>query len=105
MLMFKSLYSKLAIVLLGLFCLLGVSIIVITQFTSDIYQQEVIQKLNLNLANQIAVQKNLMRDQKINEQGLKEIFNMLMVVNPGIELYLLNPDGDIMAFSAPPVKG
>ncbi len=102
--MFKSLYSKLAIVLLGLFCLLGISIFMITQFTSDIYQQEVIQKLNLNLANQIAIQKDLMRDQRINEQGLKEIFTMLMAVNPGIEVYLLNPAGDILAYSAPPGK-
>lgn len=102
--MIKSLYSKLAFALLGLFCLLGVSIIMITQFTSDMYQQEVIQKLNLNLAKQIAVQKDLMKDHRINEQGLKEIFNMLMVVNPGIEVYLLNPVGEIMAYSAPPGK-
>ncbi|MBT8370534.1 MAG: HAMP domain-containing histidine kinase [Deltaproteobacteria bacterium] len=102
--MIKSLYSKLAFALLGLFCLLGVSIIMITQFTSDMYQQEIIQKLNLNLAKQIAVQKDLMKDHRINEQGLKEIFNMLMVVNPGIEVYLLNPVGEIMAYSAPPGK-
>jgi two-component system OmpR family sensor kinase len=29
---------------------------------------------------------------------------MLMVVNPGIEVYLLDPRGNIMAFSAPPGK-
>ncbi len=102
--MFKSLYSKLAMALLGLFCLLGISIVTLTQFTSDMYQQEVIQKLNKNLAKQIVAQKILMKDHQINEKGLKEIFEMLMVVNPGIEVYLLNPAGEILAYSAPPGK-
>jgi len=102
--MLKSLYSKLAIALLGLFCLLGVSIFILTQFASDMYQQEAIQKLNRDLAKQIVVQKLLIQDHQINHTGLKEIFDMLMVVNPSIELYLLDPEGEILAFSAPPGK-
>jgi HAMP domain-containing protein len=102
--MVKSLYSKLAIALLGLFCLLGVSIVTLTQVASDMYQQEIVQKLNRDLARQIAAQKNLIQDHQINRKGLKEIFDMLMVVNPSIEVYLLNPGGDILAFSAPPGK-
>jgi two-component system OmpR family sensor kinase len=102
--MVKSLYSKLALALLGLFCLLGVSIVILTQFASDMYQQEVIQKLNRNLAKQIVAQKILMTDHQINQKGLKEIFDMLMVVNPGIEVYLLSPAGNILAYSAPPGK-
>jgi signal transduction histidine kinase len=102
--MVKSLYSKLAIAFLGLFCLLGVSIVILTQFAADMYQQEVVQKLNRNLAKQIVAQKILMQNHQINQKGLKEIFNMLMVVNPGIEVYLLNPAGEILAYSAPPGK-
>jgi two-component system OmpR family sensor kinase len=102
--MVKSLYTKLAIVLLVLFCLLGVSILIVTQFASDMYQQEVVQKLNRNLAEQIVAQKILMEDNRINEKGLKDVFHMLMVVNPSIEIYLLDPAGKILAFSAPPGK-
>ena len=102
--MVKSLYSKLAITLLGVFCLLGVSIVIVTQFASDMYQQEVVQKLNRNLARQIVEQKILMQGHRINEKGLKEIFSMLMVVNPSIEVYLLDPAGRILAYSAPPGK-
>jgi signal transduction histidine kinase len=102
--MFKSLYSKLALVLLALFCLLGVSIVILTQFVSDMYQQEAIQKLNRDLARQIVAEKILIEDQQINRQGLKEIFHMLMVVNPSIEVYLLDPDGNVLAYSAPPGK-
>jgi len=102
--MVKSLYTKLAIVLLVLFCLLGVTILIVTQFASDMYQQEVVQKLNRDLAEQIVAQKILIEDNRINEKGLKDVFNMLMVVNPSIEIYLLDPAGKILAFSAPPGK-
>jgi signal transduction histidine kinase len=102
--MVKSLYTKLAIVLLVLFFLLGVSILIATQFASDMYQQEVVQKLNRNLAEQIVAQKILMEDGRISEKGLKDVFDMLMVVNPSIEIYLLDPFGKILAYSAPPGK-
>ena len=102
--MVKSLYTKLAIVLLVLFCLLGVMILIVTQFASDMYQQEVVQKLNRDLAKQIVAQKILMEDNRISEKGLKDVFHMLMVVNPSIEIYLLDPTGKILAFSAPPGK-
>jgi signal transduction histidine kinase len=102
--MIKSLYTKLAIALFVLFCLLGLSVFILTQFTSDMYQQEVVQKLNRNLAGQIVAQKNLIEDDRIREKDLKDVFEMLMVVNPNIEIYLLDPDGKILAFSAPPGK-
>ena len=102
--MLKSLYSKLALVLLVLFCLLGVSIVILTQFASDMYQQEVVQKLNRDLARQIVAEKILIEDQQINRQGLKEIFHMRRVVNPSIEVYLLDPSGNVLAYSAPPGK-
>ena len=83
--------------MLVLFCLLGISILIVTQFASDMYQQEVIQKLNRNLANQIVAQKILIENNQISEKGLKEVFDMLMVVNPNIEIYLLDPAGTILA--------
>ena len=67
--MVKSLYTKLAIVLLVLFCLLGVTILIVTQFASDMYQQEVVQKLNRDLARQIVAQKILMEDNRISEKA------------------------------------
>ena len=85
--MVKSLYTKLAIALFVLFCLLGISIFTLTQFTSDMYQQEVVQKLNRDLARQIVAQKNLIEDDRVSEKDLKEVFEMLMVVNPNIEIY------------------
>jgi two-component system OmpR family sensor kinase len=100
--MFGSLYSKLAAVLTGLFCLVGLAIIVVTIFSTDMYQQEVNQRLNSKLADHIVAERLLMQDNRVNQEALEEIFHMLMVINPSIEIYLLDTEGTILAFSAAP---
>jgi two-component system, OmpR family, sensor kinase len=99
--MFKSLYSKLAAVLAGLFFLVGLCFVAVTVFSTGMYHQEVIQKLNARLAEQIVKEKLLMENNRINRKALDEIFHMLMVINPAVEIYLLDPQGRILAFSAP----
>ena len=102
--MFKTLYGNLAAVLLGLFCLIGVLIILLSLYTTRMYVQEVNQKLNRSLAEHMVAEKILMQTGRVNEEALKEIFHMLMVINPSIEVYLLDADGAILNSSAPPGK-
>jgi len=98
----RSLYAKLAVALLGLFFLVGSSFIIISMFVTEKYQQEVNQKLNRELAGLIVSEKIIFRDNRVDQNALKEIFHMLMVINPSIEIYLLDPEGSILAFSAEP---
>lgn len=102
--MFKNLYTRLAAVLLGLFLLIGVLYILLTLYTTRLYFQEVNQKLNRILAQHLVSEQVLLKNGQADEGALKNIFHMLMVVNPAIEVYLLDPDGRIMAYSAPPGK-
>jgi len=102
--MFKDLYARLAAVLLGLFLLIGILYILLTIYTTRLYFQEVNQKLNRILAQHLVSDRLLMRDGRVDEVALQNIFHMLMVVNPGIEVYLLDHDGRILTFSAPPGK-
>jgi len=102
--MFRSLYSKLAAVLTGLFCLVGLAIVVVTLFSTEMYQQEVNQRLNRKLAEQIVAEKILMQDDRVNQDALADIFHMLMVINPSIEVYLLDTRGKILEYSAAPGK-
>ena len=102
--MFRSLYSKLAAVLTGLFCLVGLAIIIVTLFSTEMYQQEVNQRLNRRLAEQIVAEKLLMQENRVNQEALADIFHMLMVINPSIEVYLLDVQGNILEFSAAPGK-
>lgn len=102
--MFKSLYSKLAAVLTGLFGLVGLAIIIVTLFSTEMYQHEVNQRLNRRLAEQIVAEKLLMQENRVNQEALADIFHMLMVINPSIEVYLLDVKGNILEFSAAPGK-
>ncbi|MGE5173829.1 MAG: ATP-binding protein [Betaproteobacteria bacterium] len=102
--MFKNLYTRLAAVLLGLFLLIGVLYILLTLYTTRLYFQEVNQKLNRILAQHLVSEKILIQNGRVDETALRNIFHMLMVVNPVIEVYLLDTDGKILAYSAPPGK-
>lgn len=99
---FRSLYAKLAAVLVMLFALLGLLAVTLTVYVTDLYQQEVQQKLNRALAEHIVAEKTLIRDKLVNQAALKDVFHMMMVINPAIELYLLDAQGAVLAYSAEP---
>ena len=101
---FRSLYAKLAFVLLGLLAIVGLLFVSISVYSTEMYQQEVSQKLNRTLAELIISQKIVMRNSLVDERALQDIFSMLMTINPSIEIYLLDPQGKILAYSADPGK-
>ena len=102
--MFNTLYGKLAAVLFGLFSVIGAVAVALTLYSTRLYFEEVSQKLNRTLAERMVSEQVLMQEGRINEEALKDVFHQLMVINPSIELYLLDPQGAILTFSAPPGK-
>jgi len=101
---FRTLYSRLAITLFILLCVVGLILNQLIRHSSDMYQQEVSQKLNSKLAANIATDQPLIRGQQVDRGALNALFDQLMVINPSIEIYLLDPRGKIMAYSAPAGK-
>jgi len=99
--MFNTLYRKLALTLFLIVSLVGILFFLMIRFTAEMYQQEVAQKLNDQLANHIVAEELLLEDGEINNSALEHIFHMMMVINPSIELYLLDKNGRILSFSAP----
>ncbi len=102
--MFKTLYGKLSAVLLLLFSCIGVLFVLLTLFTTRGHLREMNQRLNRSLASHIAAEHPLIRDGRVDDKAIGEIFHMLMAVNPGIEVYLLDGTGKVLAYSAPPGK-
>lgn len=102
--MFNTLYSKLALALFGLVALIGLLFFLLVQYSSEMNQLELSQKLNASLAEHIVAEQPLLNDGRINQAALKEVFHMLMVVNPSIEVYLLDHQGRILDYSAPDEK-
>lgn len=102
--MFRTLYSRLALTLFVLLLLVGLMLIQLIGRSTTQYQQEASQKLNASLAEHIVADQPLMQDQKINQQALDGLFHNLMVINPSIELYLLDTQGVVLGYSAPAGK-
>lgn len=100
--MFTTLYGKLAAVTLALLCLIGGLYMLLTLVTTRLFCQEITQKLHRTLAQHLVAENMPLSQGKINHQALTEIFHLLMVINPSIEVYLLDPHGAILAHSAPP---
>jgi len=101
---FRTLYSRLALTLFILLCVVRLILNQLIRHSSDMYQQEVSQKLNSKLATNIVDDQPLIQDQQVNRAALNALFDQLMVINPSIEIYLLDLQGKVMAFSAPEGK-
>ncbi|MEJ2104489.1 MAG: ATP-binding protein, partial [Ignavibacteriaceae bacterium] len=85
------------------FALIIISVVYlyIAAFTAEMYYQEASQRLNEEVAQHIAQENQFFVNGKANKKVLKKIFHDIMVINPSIEVYLLNTDGKILAYFAP----
>ncbi|SAL83771.1 integral membrane sensor signal transduction histidine kinase [Caballeronia arvi] len=69
---------------------------------SDLREKEVIQSLSRGLAAHIARDGALADAKDIDAPAVRRLFSQLMVVNPSVEVYLLDDTGRIRADDAPP---
>ncbi len=102
--MLKTLYGKLALVLVLLMMTLGIGYGLFTLSASQLFLQEVNQRFHRDLARQLLVQRNLIGGERLHEEEIKQIFSYYMHINPAIEIYLLDTEGKILAFEAPQMK-
>jgi signal transduction histidine kinase len=102
--MFRTLYARLSLALIGLFLVTGLLYTLITAATTERYLQEITQHFNRDLAARIVADRGLVIDGEMDDQALKKTFSAYMDINPSIEIYLLDREGKILAFSANPGK-
>ena len=103
--MLRPLHLRLALVLIGLLTLAGSAFFVSTLVTTRQLQREIDAALHKDLAWNIAASehgRSMLEEDAIRDAELDSLFHWLMVINPRTELYLLDTDGNIVAFHAPP---
>ena len=98
----RSLYGRLALSLFVLLAVFALGMVAATHVASVRYQQEATQQLNRDLAQHIVSERLLIQGGRVDQAAWEEVFHMLMVINPSIELYLVAGDGKVLAYSAPP---
>lgn len=69
--------------------------------SNRMHEQEVVQGLSRDLAESIARDAQLTDANGLMPDAVRNLFSQLMVVNPSVEVYLLEPDGRIAGHAAP----
>lgn len=101
---FQSFYGKLSVVFLLLLLILGSTQIYLTMNSASHYINEVDQRLNFNLAQDMAREIKPLLKGELDFQKIGERIHYMMVMNPKVEIYLLDDSGKILAFFTEPGK-
>jgi signal transduction histidine kinase len=99
--LFDSLFFRISFVFLLILLAISSIYIVVSVNTAELYFQETRQKLDLNIASHIAADNDCFKGDSVNSRVLKNVFHNVMVINPSIEVYLLDTNGVILTYYAP----
>ena len=98
----STLFFRLSLVLFGLFVLLAVVAALIARHFALSYQQEVAQRINREVAVYIAKELGTTGQDPFDARALDQMFRYVMIVNPTVEVYLLDATGAVRAFAGDP---
>ena len=96
----KSLHVKFLALIGAILCVAGALYFYVQGRSFALYEAGMNQALNERLASTLVSEK--LGNVADPVGAARRIFSELMAVNPGIELYLVGPDGAIEVFTAPP---
>jgi signal transduction histidine kinase len=93
----ESFFWRISLVLLAIFVLIGVISLYMLVPIAKRYSDETTQKLNANVATHMLNHVKPFVDGKVDEGSLRTIMESMMAVNPGLEVYLLDPQGKVLS--------
>lgn len=99
----NRLYWKISLTFLGVLLLLGIGYVAVTIHTEQKYFQEANQRLYGSIAEHLVKEKKpkIEADGSVDTVMLHEIMHSMMVINPNVEVYLLDTLGDIVTYVVP----
>ncbi|MCB9290867.1 MAG: HAMP domain-containing histidine kinase [Lewinellaceae bacterium] len=97
----NRLYWKISATLLLVLALLGVGYLLITSYTARRYLQEVNQRLYGGIARQLVKETQPLVNGQPDTAATHDIMHSMMVINPSVEVYLLDTEGEIIDYVVP----
>jgi signal transduction histidine kinase len=99
---FSTLYWKISTIFILVLVVFAGITLYISIHSARNYAIEVNQKLNWDLARStVDVIKPEFKNGIVNKENVDDIMHSMMVINPSVEVYLLNPKGKILNYMAP----
>ena len=97
----NRLYLKISATLLILLAILGGSYIWISRYVAEDYVAEINQQLFGGIAASTVQEVQPFVNGRVDTTQIQEIMHAMMVINPSVEVYLLDPAGKIITYVAP----
>lgn len=97
----NRLFWKISVVFLCILITVATVFIYVTVNTSQMYFEEVNQKLNARIAEQTVKEVKPLVNGQVDTNAIQDIMHSMMVINPSVEVYLLNTSGEIITYVAP----
>jgi HAMP domain-containing protein len=98
---FNSIFWKISAIFLLTLLLLSAVYLYIAVWTAEMYYEEATQRLNIDVAAHIAAENQCFINGEPNQEALEAVFHDIMIINPSIEVYLLDTSGNIVTYYAP----
>jgi signal transduction histidine kinase len=98
------LYGRISLLITGIAVISVLGFSALALWSSDRYHQEVTQKLHQGLAQYVLDHQPepLLSDTgQVNQEGLRAIAKNTMMINPAVEVYLLDTEGNILGHALP----
>ncbi len=97
----NKLFWKISLVFLLIIIGIGSIYIYLAAFTSRTYFEEANQRLNSMIAEHTVKEVTPLVNGKVDTNAIQEIMHSMMVINPSVEVYLLDTEGNIITYVAP----
>ena len=98
----NSLYTRLALALLLIMVAVGAGFYAVAEWSNRQYHEELTQRLNASIAMYVTGETTLIENGAVNREALARLAERAMVINPSVEVYLLNRQGEILGHGLPP---
>ena len=97
----SSLHAKLSLVLLALVTVLGGMFFVVERWSTTLYHEELTQRLNAPIAMYVVGEQQLISAGVVDRPAVEALAHQAMIINPTVEIYLLDADGRIIDHAVP----
>ncbi len=98
----KTLFARLSVAFLAIILLSGGGFYLVDQFSTRMYYEELTQRLNGSIAMYVTGERTLIRQGVVDNQALALLAQQAMIINPTVEVYLLDTEGNILGHAMPP---
>jgi len=97
----NTLFARLSVAFLAIILLSGGGFYVVDQFSTQHYYEELTQRLNGSIAMYVTGERTLIRGGVVDSEAMDMLSRQAMVINPTVEIYLLDLEGRIIDHPMP----